>query len=279
MKNLLVTLNDYDMRDCLSVFAARLAKHFGSHLDGLYVVPALRLYPVVTVHVPPEVFEAQRKAFRKRGEEVERAFRQACEREGVEHDFRLFESFTPLVADAVIEVGRPHDLVIAAQPPAEEEPDEEADFADRLVMETGRPVLFVPRSGRCETDFHHIVVGWNDTREATRALHDALPLLRRAKTVEVVWVDPPERRNGDQPLLDDMAAALARPGIAAQAKTIASKGHGGDPGKALMAHATEAGADLMVAGAWGHSRLREYVFGGATQRLLSEMTLPVFMAH
>ena len=277
MKNLLVTLNDYEMRGPLSRFAARLAKHFGSRLDGLYVVPALRLYPVVTVHVPPEVFEAQRKAFRQRGEEVRAAFEQACAEQGVEHGWHLFESYTPLVADAVIELARPRDLIIAAQPPAQEAPDEEADFADRLVMETGRPVLFVPRRGQRETKFDHVVVGWNDTREATRALHDSLPLLKRAKKVELVWVDPPGRHEGSHNPLGEMASALQRHGVPAEARPLASEGR--TPGQALLAHAEEGGADLLVSGAWGHSRLREYVFGGATQRLLRDMTLPVFMAH
>ena len=277
MKNLLVSLNDYDMREPLSRFAARLAKHFGARLDGLYVVPALRLYPVVTVHVPPEVFEAQRKVFRQRGEAVRAVFEQACAEQGVEAGWHLFESLTPLVADAVIGMARPRDLVIAAQPPAQEEPDEEADFADRLVMETGRPVLFVPREGRRETKFDHIVVGWNDTREATRALHDALPLLWRAKRVEIVWVDPPGRSEDDHDPLADMVAALKRHQVPAQAVPLAADGRA--PGQALLAHAQEGDADLLVSGAWGHSRLREYVFGGATRELLAEMTLPVFMAH
>lgn len=277
MKNLLVTLNDYDMRGPLSRFAARLAKHFGSRVDGLYVVPALKLYPVVTVQMPPEVLEAQRKAFRQRGEEVREAFEQACRDQGVEYGWHLFESFTPLVADAVIELARPRDLVIAAQPPSEEEPDEEADFADRLVMETGRPVLFVPREGQRDIHFNHIVVGWNDTREATRALHDSMPLLWRAKRVEIVWVDPPEQHNGNHDPLADMVEALKRHGVPAQAVRLASGGR--KPGQVLLTHAQDGGADLLVSGAWGHSRLREYVFGGATHRLLKDMTLPVFMAH
>ncbi len=277
MKNLLVTLNDHDQRAALSRFAARLAKHFGSRLDGLYVVPALRLYPVVTVHVPPEVFEAQRKVFRQRGEQAREAFERACAEHGVDCGWHLFESFTPLVADTVIELARPRDLVIAAQPPSEEKPDEEADFADRLVMETGRPVLFVPRKGHRETKFDHIVVGWNDTREATRALNDSLPLLKRAKRVDVVWVDPPERRKGEHDPLTDVAEALRRHKVPAEAMPLRSAGR--MPGEVLLAHAEENGADLLVSGAWGHSRLREYVFGGATRQLLKDMTLPVFMAH
>ena len=277
MKNLLVTLNDYAMREALSRFAARLAKHFGGRLDGIYVVPALRLYPVVTVHVPPEVFEAQRKVFRQRGEEVRAVFEEACRALAVEHGWHLFESFTPLVADTVIQMARPRDLVVAAQPPVHEEPDEEADFADRLVMETGRPVLFVPREGRRDTRFGHVVVGWNDTREATRALHDALPLLRRAKRVEIVWVDPPQQRDGGHDSLADVVRALKRHEVPAEAVPLAAEGRAA--GEMLLIHAARSGADLVVSGAWGHSRLREYVFGGATRHLLAETNLPIFMAH
>ena len=277
MKNLLVTLNDYDMREPLSRLAARLARHFGARLDGVYVVPALRLYPVVTVHVPPEVFEAQRQVFRQRGEEVHAAFERACAEQGVECSWHLFESYTPLVADAVIAMARPRDLIVAAQPPVGETPDEEADFADRLVMESGRPVLFVPREGQREVQLDHVVAGWNDTREASRALHDALPLLRKAKKVEIVWVDPPAERENGHDALADMAAALRRHQVAAVAVPISSQGR--TPGQALLAHAEASGADLLVAGAWGHSRLREYVFGGATRHILEHMTLPVLMAH
>ena len=278
MKNILVSLNDHDMRKPLSAFAAALAQRHGSHLSGLYVVPALRLYPVVTVHVPPDVFEAQRKVFRKRGEEVHAAFREACEEHGVECEWHLLESLTPLVADTVIGMSRVQDLVITGQPPEEESPDLEADFADRLVMETGRPVLFVPRHGAAEPAFDHVVVGWNCTREAARALHDALPLLKGAGKVEMVWVDPPEETGARRRPLEDVVAALQRHGIAAEGRGISSDGHH-DPGAALLAYATDAGADLMVMGAWGHSRLREYVFGGVTQTVLTHMTVPVLFSH
>jgi len=278
MKNLLVSLNDHDMRQRLSDFAATLARRFGSHLSGLYVVPALRLYPVVTVHVPPDVFEAQRKVFRKRGEEVHEAFTAACKEHGVECEWHLLESLTPLVADVVIGMSRAQDLIITGQPPEDESPDLEADFADRLVMETGRPVLFVPRHGEASPEFAHVVVGWNCTREAARALHDALPLLKEAEKVELVWVDAPEETKARRTPLHDVVAALKRHGIAAEGVNISSDGHH-DPGAALLAHAADVDADLMVMGAWGHSRLREYVFGGATRHVLEQMSMPVLMAH
>ena len=278
MKNILVALNDHDLRKILSNFAAALAQHHGSHLSGVYVVPALRLYPVVTVHVPPDVFEAQRKVFRKRGEEVHDAFRAACEEHGVECEWHLLESLTPLVADMVIGMGRVQDLIVTGQPPLDELPDLEADFADRLVMESGRPVLFVPRHGKATPEFDHIVVGWNCTRESARALADALPLLKQAEKVDVVWVDPPSETPARRRPLEDLITALARHGVNAEGHGISSDGHH-DAGAALLAHATDEGADLLVMGAWGHSRVREYVFGGATRHVLEQLTIPVLMAH
>ncbi len=279
MKNLLVSLNDYDLHERLGRFAAGLARQGGAHLTGVYVVPALRLYPVVTVHVPPDVLEAQRKAFHKRGEEVGAAFREACADAGIECEWYLEESFTPLVADAVIAMGRMHDLVIAGQPSQEEEPDQEADFADRLVMECGRPVLFVPREGKAETAFRHIVVGWNGAREAARALHDSMEFLKAAETVELVHVNGEAESEADPAVdVERLAALLARHGVKARPRIISSAGHA-DAGAALMAHADAVDADLLVMGAWGHSRLREYVFGGATRHVLAGMTRPVLMSH
>ena len=279
MKNLLVSLNDYDMHARLSDFAAALAGKHGAHLNGVYVVPALRLYPVVTVHIPPDVLEAQRKAFHKRGEEVGAAFRQACRTAGVECDWHLHESFTPLVADTVIGMGRMHDLIITGQPPHEEEPDQEADFADRLVMESGRPVLFVPRTGEAKAQFDHIVVGWNGTREAARALHDAMELLKRANRVDLVRVDGVPEEGEEEALdVETLVDLLRRHAVSARASIIPQDGHA-DPGAALMAHADAQRADLLVMGAWGHSRLREYVFGGATRHVLQEMSRPVLMSH
>ncbi len=279
MKNLLVSLNDYDLRERLSTFAAELARRHDAYLSGVYVVPALRLYPVVTVHLPPDVLEAQRKAFHKRGEEVGEVFRKACEEARVHYDWHLEESFTPLVVDTVIGMGRMRDLIITGQPAGEEEPDQEADFADRLVMESGRPVLFVPREGKAEANFRYVVVGWNGSREAARALHDGLEFLQRAERVDLVRVNgQPEEEESGGADVEQLASLLVRHGVNAKGYIIPQDGHD-DPGAALMNHADEQNADLLVMGAWGHSRLREYVFGGATRHVLQEMKRPVLMSH
>jgi nucleotide-binding universal stress UspA family protein len=125
---------------------------------------------------------------------------------------------------------------------------------------------------------HDVLVGWNATAEAARALNDALPILRRAHKVTVLSINPRRgiRGDGDVPAAD-IALHLARHGIAAEAAhTVATDIPEGD---ALLSYAADIGADLLVCGMYGHSRMREMVFGGVTRSLLTEMTLPVFMAH
>ncbi len=272
-RNILLSMNDHEQRQRLADFAARLASAHGARLTGLCVLPALRLYPVVTMHVPADIFEAQRKTFRERARQAEAAFRAACEEAGVEHEWRLVESASPLIADAVIATARAFDLVIA--PPPADGDSVEADFADRLILESGRPVLLSPRVGALPRRLSRAVVGYNATRESARAAHDALPLLAGMEQVEVAWVDAPE--DEPPPALDDMVQALRHHGVRAQSALFSSAGR--DAGAVLLSHAVEQGAQLLVMGAWGHARLREYILGGATRAVMSTLSLPVLFSH
>jgi nucleotide-binding universal stress UspA family protein len=122
------------------------------------------------------------------------------------------------------------------------------------------------------------VIGWNGAREAARAVFDALPLLKAAKAVHVVIVDAegePRVTQGNPG--HRIVAALERHGVAAEARCINSGKT--SAGHALLNHATEAGAGLSIMGAYGHSRLREFVFGGATRTVLEEMKAPVLLSH
>ncbi len=277
VKTILLSLNDPSRAEALVEAAGRLALDHDAHVTGLFVVPAMRVYPVVTLQVPPEFFEAQRKAFEKQADEVRAIFEEYCERNMIPHEWRVEHSLSPLIADSVIGHALRADLVVASQPESEETADIESDFAERIMMETGRPVLFIPRVGRYETIGREVVCGWNATREATRAIHDALPLLRKARQVHLAWVDPQKDETAEDLPGADMAAALSRHGVNAAAEELVSGGL--EVGEVLLNHISETGADLLVMGAWGHSRLREYVFGGATQHLLEHMTAPVLFSH
>ena len=277
LKTILVSLNDLERLDALLETAGGLALEHDAHLTGLFVIPALRVYPVVTLQVPPEFFESQRKMYGEQAEEARRKFEDYCTANGLRHEWRKAESLSPLIADIVIEHARECDLLVASQPPEEETAMIEADFAERVIMETGRPVLFVPRRGRFKTVGTEVVAGWNASRESARAIYDSLPILQKAKKVRLAWVDPQKDEDAEDLPGASMAAALARHDINAQADALVSGGI--DVGEVLLNHVDDTGADLLVMGAWGHSRLREYVFGGATQNILGHMTVPVIFSH
>lgn len=279
-KTILVSLNDIERAEAVLAVAGRIAKAQEAHIEGMFVIPALRVYPVVTLHVPPEYFESQRKLFQQQADSVRETFEAFLEREGLEGNWLQVNSPSPLIADSVIEHGRRADLIVASQPPKEDISEIEADFAERLVLESGRPVLFVPRLGEFETVGEVVVAGWNATREATRAIHDALPILARAKDVRLAWIDPEETAEGEEPgdlPGAELAEALARHGVPASVDTLVSGGL--DAGEVLLNHVADTGADMLVMGGWGHSRLREYVFGGATQHVMDHMTVPVLFSH
>lgn len=152
-----------------------------------------------------------------------------------------------------------------------------ANFAESVVIGTGRPALVVPDNARAGELGHTVVIAWKPTRESARAVTAALPILRFAHAVHVVmWQDkrgeaPPARH------LDKLATFLRHHGIAAQTHALGTEpAHIGD---AILAEARRHGADLLVMGCYGHSRARELVLGGASRSVLHTLTLPVLMAH
>lgn len=168
------------------------------------------------------------------------------------------------------------DLVVAARP---ERPSPSLDppgLAESLVLSSGRPVILFPPSGTV-SQVRRSLVAWNAMRESIRAVADALPLLARA-TVEVLIVDHERQRarHGQEPGAD-IARHLARHGAQVEVQRLSSGGN--DVGQLLLSQATAFRADLLVMGAYGHSTLREWMFGGVTRTVLYEAGLPVLMSR
>ncbi|WP_439682521.1 Universal stress protein UspA [Cupriavidus oxalaticus] len=172
------------------------------------------------------------------------------------------------------------DLVILGQrDPTDEEAYAEPAFVESIVLECGRPVLVVPYAGWFPNVGKTILVAWNGSREAARAIHDALPLLRRAETIDVVSWTPSHALKG--PWLSPPQYAvewLARHGVTAQLRSYPDE-DGHDIGQRLLSHAADRNTDLIVMGGYGHSRVRELALGGVTRTLLQSMTVPVLMSH
>jgi len=123
-----------------------------------------------------------------------------------------------------------------------------------------------------------VVIGWNGSREAARALFDSLPILKRAKTIHVLWVDPPAERSRSETWSGaGIADALDQHGIKVVVTPVA--GSGETAGEILLKKAADAGAGLLVIGAYGHSRLSEFILGGVTRTVLRKMKCPVLLQH
>jgi nucleotide-binding universal stress UspA family protein len=144
-------------------------------------------------------------------------------------------------------------------------------------MESGRPVLIIPNSGTASLPAKRVTVAWNGKREAARAVFDAMQFLERADDVNVVSINP-EKEGAvlDLPTAE-ICAALSRHGIKAQGSQ--SHAIGPDVGGELLRQASAFGSDLLVMGCYGHSRLREFILGGASRHVLSEMRIPILMSH
>ena len=151
------------------------------------------------------------------------------------------------------------------------------NFTEYVILNCGRPVLVLPRAGQFPAVGQHIMVAWNGSRESTRAITASIPLLRQAAHVSVAMINPDADLDvhGQQPGAD-IALYLARHGV--QVETVVESAPG-DVGEALLSLASDRGADMLVMGAYGHSRFREILLGGVTRKLLASMTLPVVFAH
>jgi len=247
--------------------ARSLANRFDAVLIGMHVMPPPFIpasYGEATAYLGPELIEAQRKANREITERVQAVFQRVCG-EGSNAIWREAEGDRGhLLADAA----HTTDLILARR--AKVGSTDAPDVLDQLVTATGVPVLALP-SGVSGDPGQTVLVGWNGSREAARAVHVALPFLRAARGVILCAV-------GDQAAtsLEAAAAMLRRHGFAVHPDKVDEPD--GNAGEVLLARAAAHAADLLVMGAYGHTRLRELVFGGATRHVLREVTLPVLFS-
>ncbi len=278
-KTVLVHCNDLSRVERVVASGVQLAEQFQAHLIGLSVSPPILIVPTGTPGVPDTVvIDERRQAYRKHNPEMQAAFESAVRGRSLVAEWREADAGGSTVVDVVLRHARAVDLIVAPQADTQWSGSPHLDVADRLAMESGRPVLIVPNEGLCTGFGEKVLAAWNAEREAARAIFDALPLLQRAKKVQVVWVNPQsEGGTADAVPAADICEALARHGVKCEAtQAIRPRAN---VGRTLLEHAVESGADLLVMGCYGHSRLREFVLGGATRHVLDHMSIPVLMSH
>lgn len=269
-KDLIVHQSDSEGSKRSLSAAIDLARRYDAHLTGVYILNYPPVPTFVQADVPPELIQQGYQTIRKAAEECKSAFEEVVGREGVRGEFRIMEGDA---VEAMALCGRYSDLMIAAQPNPDQ-PASEDRVPEGAVMGAGRPMLVVPYAGPVEVAGKRVMVAWNGTREATRAVHDAMPFLTAADSVIVYGVNP---ESDDHIAGADLALHLSRHGVKAEPKHIVAPDI--EVGDALLSATSDLSIDLLVMGAYGHSRLREMVLGGATRGIFQAMTCPVLLSH
>jgi nucleotide-binding universal stress UspA family protein len=281
-KTILIHLNDEHRAPGLLRAALSIARPSGGHVKGLSVMPPVIIIPDIEGGAGA-VIDDHREAYRGQVARLKTLFERAtAEMPEVSREWTALdcENENPfgIPASVVVAEARSADLVIASQDNPDWALTGHLDVAEQIVMESGRPVLVMPKTERAGPLGERILVAWNNSRESARAAFDALPLLRTAKEVRVLWVNPEasKRTAGDLPGFD-LCAALARHGVHCEAAGVPASD--ARAGHALLDAADGFKADMLVMGCYGHSRLREMILGGASNHILHHAPMPVLMAH
>jgi nucleotide-binding universal stress UspA family protein len=255
-------------------YALSLASLFDTHLTAIAAVLEPQLAGYAYAELRYDLIVSARDELREGAREIAKELAAEGVAKGLKVSSLAFDCFEDSDLGEFKELLRIFDLVVIEQANADE-PEGRSRTIESVVFGTGRPVLIVPYIQDRPASLHNVLVAWDGSAPAARALGDALPLLARADHVELLSVDG----KGLKDFHERGAAVtrhLARHGIDAVFKQTTSAG---DIGSTILSYAADVGADFLVIGAYGHSRLREAVFGGTTRTLLESMTVPVLMSR
>lgn len=278
LKNLLVHVDETRASAKRLDAAVALAQAHGAHLTGLYVAFEPNLPAYVAGQIPRDILDTQRAETAKEAEAAVAAMRAKLEKAGVAGDCRVVPAVDAQVAAVVAQHARYVDLAIAGQAEPEDAGPGGPQMVQDLVTSCGRPVLVVPYIGAGPTIGRTVTVAWDAGREAARAVGDAMPILETAERVHVLVVNPNSGASGHgaEPGAD-IALHLARHDIEAEVERVRSEGM--EVGQIIQSWLADSGSDLLVMGAYAHSRVRDLVLGGVTRRMFDSMTVPVLMSH
>lgn len=255
----------------LSAVELIVAKHPEAHIVGLYSIPAAAVYADINGFIDPGMFDMHDKHHDENSSKIKMLFDAAMKNGTNSYEFQIIKSDTGTGAQGATQIACGADLIITGQTDMDD-PDIANDAIDTLVFDSGRPVLMVPlKALNPVKSLDRIAIAYNGKREGSRAAMDALPLLKTAKRVELLWIDPPldDQGQGVVPQAQELAKALNRHGIDISIQMLTSSGRSAM--ETLQEYLQATDTDMLVMGAYSHSRLRELVFGGMTKSVLNNM--------
>ena len=257
-------------------FAVALAKEYGAHLIGIAFAP-IALLPLYGADVGFADMSEVLESVKSQGAKALQAFEASAKAAGVTAEVRLMQGMSDEFPHDFARAARQADLAILGQPRDGDPLIGQYALVERCLFASGRPVIIVPASPEKLALKGVVVAAWDGSAEAARAINDAMTFLKQAARVVLVVGVTGAQDEEDGPEIDDMVAHLKRRGIMVEAMRV--KTGEGDIGRLLLTTAKTLGADLMVMGAFHHSRWREFILGGVTLTVLEEATIPLIMAH
>jgi nucleotide-binding universal stress UspA family protein len=275
VKDIIVNLSVTKEGSVVGKYAVSVAAALQAHLTGV----AFIYDPVVPIsgagYIPAEVIETQREDNETAAEAAIKSFTVATDQAGISAEPLMTSASLAGAGDRFARMARRFDLAIVGQAQPEISSMEQI-IGETTLFESGRPMIMVPYIQKAPFKTDNVMICWDGSRTAARAVADAIPVIRDSGRVEIVIVTN-ERGKEDEIEGADIGQHLARHGLKVDVHRIS--GGNIDVADALLSHAADSGADLMVMGGYGHSRLREFVLGGVTRSIFESMTVPVLMSH
>jgi len=275
IKDVVVNLTGGHPQDFASDYAISIGAVFGAHVAGIGFIYEPVIPGSMLGGIPTDLIEVQREENSKAAKEAIARFEAAAKAANLSAETRMVDASVAGAADLFGRIARRFDVAVVGQARREQGASEEL-LIEGALFGSGRPVVVVPYIEKRGLKLDRVLICWDGSRPAARAIADAMPFLRRSQAIDVVTVAS-AREKTDEITGVDMGEHLARHGLKIEVKRIVSTDI--DVPSMILSHAADSGADFIVMGGFGHSRLREFVLGGATRGLLAAMTVPTLMSH
>jgi nucleotide-binding universal stress UspA family protein len=276
LKDVVVNLSGRGPQDFAAEYAASIAGAFGARITGISFLYEPVIPDGTLGGVPVDLIELQREENSKVARDAISRFETAVKKAGLAAETRTLDATFGGAPTLFAQIARRFDLAVVGQAQRDQGATDTL-MIEGALFESGRPLVVVPYIQKRGLTLERVLACWDGGRTAARAIGDAMPFLERAKAVDLVMVAEERKDDDDEGTGARMSEHLARHGVKTTIKRMAK----GDIAiqDVILSYAADSGADFMVMGGYGHSRLREFILGGVTRGILTEMTVPVLMSH
>ena len=275
IKDILVHLDCRSSDDVAKNYAVALANSLGAHVSSA----AITYQPVVPGTIfgsmAVNLLDATREENLHLAKEATAKFEDAARGASVNYSSQVVSALVGEAGIHLAKIARQFDLTIVRQE-RDEDYRQQTDIIEGVMFGSGRPLIVIPYINSAAPSFDRVMICWDRSQHAARAIADAMPLLTRAKRIEIVTVATAGTSTPDLPGAE-IAKHLSRHGLKVETKNLVADEI--EIGDAILSYAGDSSTDFIVMGGYGHSRVREFVFGGVTRQLLRTMTVPVLFSH